>query len=210
MRAMSTGFNDEPTRASRPFDARRDGFVMGEGGGVLVLETQAHAQARGARAYCELAGYAATCDAFHITAPQPEGRGLSKAVRHALADAGLEPAAVDYVNAHGTSTPHNDRAETRALHSAFGEHAARLQISSTKSMTGHMLGAAGGIEAAVCCKALDSGQIPPTINYEQPDPDCDLDYVTDGRRASRPRVALSNSLGFGGHNTVLVFRRAPG
>ncbi len=207
MRAMSTQYNDEPTRASRPFDKDRDGFVMGEGAGVLLLETLEHAQARGARIYCELAGYSATCDAYHITSPDPEGKGLSLCLNRTLADAGVEPAEVDYVNAHGTSTPYNDKFETMALKSVFGDHAQRLAISSTKSMTGHLLGAAGGIEAAICAKAIETGQIPPTINLETPDPDCDLDYVPNKARSATVDVALSDNLGFGGHNAAIVMRR---
>jgi 3-oxoacyl-[acyl-carrier-protein] synthase II len=189
MKAMSTR-NDAPQQASRPFDRNRDGFVMGEGAGILVLESLAHAQARGARIYCELAGYAATCDAFHITQPDPEGKGLSLAMRRALARAELEPTGVDYINAHGTSTPYNDR----------------LPISSTKSMTGHLLGAAGGIESVIAIKAIQTGMIPPTINLEDADPDCDLDYVPNVARERRVRAVLSNNLGFGGQNAAIVFR----
>lgn len=210
MKAMSTHFNDEPERACRPFDADRDGFVMGEGAGVLILESYEHAKARGARIYSELAGYAATCDAHHITMPDPEGKGLSEALRIAMGDAGVEPSAVDYINAHGTSTKYNDHFETNAIKKVFGEHAYKLTVGSTKSMTGHLLGAAGGIEAAVCCKIIETGKIPPTINYETPDPECDLDYVPNQAREATVDVAVSNNLGFGGHNASLVFRRVDG
>lgn len=207
MRAMSTLFNDDPTRASRPFDKGRDGFVMGEGAGVLLLETLEHARARGARIYCELAGYSATCDAYHITSPDPEGKGLSLCLERALADAGVAPSEVDYINAHGTSTPYNDKFETLSFKSVFGDHAHRVAISSTKSMTGHLLGAAGGIEAAICAKVIETGQIPPTINLEDPDPECDLDYVPNTARSAKVDVALSDNLGFGGHNAAIVMRR---
>jgi len=205
MKAMSTR-NDEPRSASRPFDRGRDGFVMGEGAGVLVLESLEHARARGARIYCELAGYAATCDAYHITQPDPEGKGLSMAMRRALAAAGLEPTAIDYINAHGTSTPYNDKFETLAIKRVFGDHARRVAISSTKSMTGHLLGAAGGIESVICARALTAQAIPPTINLDDPDPDCDLDYVPGQAREARLRAVLSNNLGFGGQNSSIVFR----
>ncbi len=206
MRAMSTNFNDEPARASRPFDLNRDGFIMGEGAGVLVLETLSHAKARGARIYCELAGYAATCDAYHITSPDPEGKPLSKCITQALADAKIKPEEVDYINAHGTSTPYNDKFETLAFKRAFGEHAKTIAISSTKSMTGHLLGAAGAIEAAVAIKAVQTGEIPPTINYETPDPECDLNYTPNVKIKRKVRVAISDNLGFGGQNAALVFR----
>ncbi len=205
MKAMSTR-NAEPTQASRPFDAQRDGFVMGEGAGILVLEELEHARRRGARIYCEVAGYAATCDAFHITQPDPEGRGLSLAMRRALAASGLEPTAIDYINAHGTSTPYNDKYETLAIKKVFGEHARTLAISSTKSMTGHLLGAAGGIESIVCVKTIETGRIPPTINLVDPDPDCDLDYVPNVARTARVRAVLSNNLGFGGQNGSIIFK----
>jgi 3-oxoacyl-[acyl-carrier-protein] synthase II len=205
MKAMSTR-NDEPERASRPFDRNRDGFVMGEGAGVLVLESLEHARARGARVYCELAGYAATCDAYHITQPDPDGKGLSMAMRRALASAGVHPEAVDYINAHGTSTPYNDKFETLSIKQVFGHHARKVPVSSTKSMTGHLLGAAGGIESVICAKAIEQGVIPPTMNLEHPDPECDLDYVPNAARAVRARTALSNNLGFGGQNASLVFR----
>jgi 3-oxoacyl-[acyl-carrier-protein] synthase II len=205
MKAMSTS-NDAPEKASRPFDSRRDGFVMGEGAGVLVLESEEHAKARGARIYCEFAGYAATCDAFHITQPDPEGKGLSAAMRRAVNDAGVPFEAVDYINAHGTSTPYNDKFETLAIKRVFGDHARKVAISSTKSMTGHLLGAAGAIEAAACIKAIQTGKLPPTINLENPDPDCDLDYVPNAARDAKVRVVLSNNLGFGGQNASAVFK----
>jgi 3-oxoacyl-[acyl-carrier-protein] synthase II len=205
MKAMSTR-NDEPQRASRPFDSQRDGFVMGEGSGILVLESLEHAQARGARIYCELAGYAATCDAFHITQPDPEGKGLSMAMKRALASAGATPEDVDYINAHGTSTPYNDKFETLAIKKVFGDHARRIPVSSTKSMTGHLLGAAGGIESVVCVKSIQTQSLAPTINLEEPDPECDLDYIPNEARGARVRTVLSNNLGFGGQNAAVVFR----
>jgi len=206
MKAMSTR-NDEPERASRPFDKGRDGFVLGEGAGIVVLETLEHAQARGARIYCELTGYAGTADAHHITMPDPEGRGLSLAMRRALKASGLAPEAVDYINAHGTSTPYNDKFETLAIKNVFGEHARKIPISSTKSMTGHLLGAAGGIESVICAKVIQTGMVPPTINLDEPDPDCDLDYVPWQARAVPVKTALSNNLGFGGQNASIVFRK---
>ncbi len=205
MKAMSTR-NDVPEKACRPFDKGRDGFIMGEGAGVLVLESLEHAQARGARIYCELAGYAATCDAFHITQPDPEGKGLSMAMTRALKSAHLAPEAIDYINAHGTSTPYNDKFETLAVKKVFGDHARKLAISSTKSMTGHLLGAAGGIESVICAKTIQTGRIAPTINLEEPDPDCDLDYVPNVAREAKVRAVLSNNLGFGGQNAAAVFR----
>ena len=205
MKAMSTR-NDEPQRASRPFDKGRDGFVMGEGAGVLVLESLEHARARGARIYCELAGYGASCDAHHITMPDPEGKGLSLAMRSALRTAGARLEDVDYINAHGTSTPYNDKFETMAIKRLFGDHAYRLKVSSTKSMTGHLLGAAGGIEAAVAIKSIETGMLPPTINLDDPDPECDLDYVPNKAVAAKVRAVLSNNLGFGGQNAALLFR----
>lgn len=207
MRAMSTEYNETPQKASRPFDKNRDGFVMGEGAALLLLETLEHAQARGAKIYAELIGYGATCDAYHITSPAPEGEGLADCMRAALDDAGISPEAVDYINAHGTSTPYNDKFETAAIKAVFGERAKQIPISSTKSMTGHMLGAAGSFEAAVCCKAIETGEVPPTINLETPDPECDLDYVPNVKRTVNPTVTLSNNLGFGGHNVTLVFRK---
>lgn len=205
MKAMSTR-NSTPQKASRPFDKNRDGFVMGEGAGVLVLESFEHAQARGARIYCELAGYAATCDAFHITQPDPDGRSLALAMRRALAAANMRPEQIDYINAHGTSTPYNDRFETLAIKKVFGDHARKLAVSSTKSMTGHLLGAAGGIESIISVKTIETGIIAPTINLEEPDPDCDLDYVPNKARAAKVHAVLSNNLGFGGQNAAIVFR----
>lgn len=207
MKAMATNFNDEPQRASRPFDADRCGFVMGEGAGVIALERYDHAVARGAHIYCEISGYGATCDAYHITSPDIEGRGLSQCLARTLEDANLNPEDVDYINAHGTSTPYNDKFETAAIHKVFGGHAKKLMVSSTKSMTGHMLGAAGAIEAAVCAKTIETGIVPPTINYEHPDPDCDLDYVPNVARESPVKVAISTNLGFGGHNGALLFKK---
>jgi 3-oxoacyl-[acyl-carrier-protein] synthase II len=205
MKAMSTR-NDDPRGASRPFDKSRDGFIMGEGAGILVLESEEHARARGARIYCELAGYAATCDAYNITQPDPEGKGLSMAMRRALDSAGAAPSEVDYINAHGTSTPYNDKYETLAIKKVFAEHAQSVPISSTKSMTGHLLGAAGGIESVVCVKTIEKGIVPPTMNLEEPDPDCDLDYVPNAARKVKVRTVLSNNLGFGGQNASVVFR----
>lgn len=205
MKAMSTR-NGEPRRACRPFDVTRDGFVMGEGSGVLVLESLEHAQARGARIYCELVGYAASCDAYHITSPDPDGKGLSLAMRRALASGSVLPEQVDYINAHGTSTPYNDKFETMSIKRVFGDHARRVAISSTKSMTGHLLGAAGGIESVIAAKTIQTGIIAPTINLEEPDPDCDLDYVPNVARRAKVRVVLSNNLGFGGQNAAIVFR----
>jgi len=198
--------NDEPNKASRPFDLKRDGFVLGEGAGVLLIESLEHAEARGARPIAELVGYAATSDAHHITQPAPEGAGAAQAIRLALRQAGLAPQDIDYVNAHGTSTPLNDRLETAAMKGAFGEHASKVAISSTKSMTGHLLGAAGGVEAALSVMAIERSMIPPTINLENPDPECDLDYVPNLARPARLRTAMSNSMGFGGHNACLIFK----
>ncbi|MEY4402933.1 MAG: hypothetical protein RIR91_968 [Verrucomicrobiota bacterium] len=206
MKAMSTDFNDTPEKASRPFDKLRDGFVMGEGAGVLVIESLEHAQARGARIYCELAGYGATCDAYHITGQDQEGKGLALCLNRALSEAGIAKSEVSYINAHGTSTPINDRCETLAIKRVFGEQAPKIAISSTKSMTGHLLGAAGGVEAAVCALAIHHGVVPPTMNLENPDPDCDLDYVPNQARKMQVNVAISNNLGFGGHNASLVFK----
>jgi 3-oxoacyl-[acyl-carrier-protein] synthase II len=207
MRALSTKWNDEPQRASRPFDARRDGFVMADGAGILLLEARDHALARGARIHAELVGYAATDDASHITLPAPGGRGAVGSMSLALADAGLGTDDVDYINAHGTSTPPNDRAETAAIKTVFGERAYAIPVSSTKSMTGHLLGAGGGVEAIACVRAIEEGLVPPTINYEFPDPDCDLDYVPNQVRRASVRAAMSNSFGFGGHNATLIFAR---
>jgi 3-oxoacyl-[acyl-carrier-protein] synthase II len=206
MKAMSTR-NDEPTRASRPFDANRDGFVCGEGGGLVILESLDHALARDARIYAELVGYGMTGDAYHMTAPDPQGDGAARAMAAALRDAGLPPTAVGYINAHGTSTPYNDKFETLAIKRVFGEHAKKLAVSSTKSMTGHLLGAAGGVEAIATALAIHHGVLPPTINYETPDPDCDLDYVPNHARKQDVEVALSNAFGFGGTNATLAFRK---
>jgi 3-oxoacyl-[acyl-carrier-protein] synthase II len=205
MKAMSTR-NAEPERASRPFDRQRDGFVMGEGAGILVLESLEHARARGARIYCELAGYAATCDAFHITQPDPEGKGLSMAMKRAIANAAVRPEEVDYINAHGTSTPYNDKFETLAIKKVLGDHARKVAVSSTKSMTGHLLGAAGGIESVICVKTLQTQTLAPTINLDESDPECDLDYVPNVARSATVRTVLSNNLGFGGQNASVVFR----
>ena len=206
MGALSTR-NDEPERACRPFDAGRDGFVIGEGAGILMLESLEHARRRGAHIYAELVGYGATADAFHVAAPDETGGGAALAMERALRDAGLSPEEVDYINAHGTSTPLNDRIETQAIRTVFGPHADRLAVSSTKSMLGHLMGAAGAAEAIACVKSLETGWVHPTVNYETPDPECDLDYVPNQARYAQPRVALSNSFGFGGHNGCLVFRR---
>jgi 3-oxoacyl-[acyl-carrier-protein] synthase II len=205
MKAMSTR-NDEPTKASRPFDLNRDGFVMGEGAGILILESLEHAKKRGAKIIAELVGYGMSGDAYHLTAPAPEGEGAARAMREALDDAGLNPEDVDYINAHGTSTDYNDKFETLAIKKVFGEHAYKLAVSSTKSMTGHLLGAAGGVEAVICALTIREGIIPPTINYETPDPECDLDYVPNVARKAEVRVALSNSLGFGGHNATIILK----
>lgn len=207
MKAMATAFNDTPEKSCCPFDKKRDGFVMGEGAGVLFLESLEHAQARGATIYCEISGYGASCDAYHITSPDPEGVGLANCFTYALKDAGVKPEQVDYINAHGTSTPYNDKFETLAIKKVFGEHARKLMVSSTKSMTGHLLGAAGGIEAAATAMSIKTGIVPPTINYEDPDPDCDLDYVPNESRTAKVDVAISDNLGFGGHNAALVFKR---
>ena len=206
MRALSTR-NDEPHRASRPFDKDRDGFIMGEGSGVVILEELEFATRRGATIYAELVGYGMTADAFHITAPSEDGDGGVRVMQAALKSAGVEPAQVDYINAHGTSTPYNDRLETLAIKRLFGEHARALAISSTKSMTGHLLGAAGGLEAGITVLAIRHQLIPPTINYETPDPECDLDYVPNVKRALKIDYALSNSFGFGGTNGALLFKR---
>ena len=206
MKAMSTR-NDEPTRASRPFDAGRDGFVCGEGGGILILEALEHAQRRDARIYAEIIGYGMTGDAHHMTAPDPTGDGAARAISAALTDARLDASAVGYINAHGTSTEYNDKFETLAIKRVFGDHAYRLAVSSTKSMTGHLLGAAGGVEAIATVLALHHGLLPPTINYEVPDPACDLDYVPNQARKQDVEFALSNAFGFGGTNATLAFRK---
>ncbi|HEX2220993.1 MAG TPA: beta-ketoacyl-ACP synthase II [Candidatus Limnocylindria bacterium] len=207
MRALSTKRNHDPERASRPFDADRDGFVIADGAGIVVLEALDFARARGARVHAELVGYAASDDASHITLPAPGGRGAVASMRLALADAGLTSDDVDYINAHGTSTPPNDRAETAAIKQVFGERAYAVPVSSTKSMTGHLMGAGGGVEAIASVLAIQNGCLPPTINYENPDPECDLDYVPNRPRQADVRTAMSNSFGFGGHNATVVFRR---
>ena len=209
IRALSTKYNDTPEKASRPFDRDRDGFIMGEGAGILVLETLEHAQARGARIYAELAGYGVSCDAYHLTAPDPEGGGGARAITLALQDAGVAPDAVQYYNAHGTSTPLNDPLETKMIKLAFGDHARRLKISSTKSMTGHLIAAAGAVEAIACTLAIRDGFFPPTINLDHQDVEggCDLDYVPNTGVEGEIDVAVSGSLGFGGHNAVVVIRK---
>jgi 3-oxoacyl-[acyl-carrier-protein] synthase II len=206
MKAMSTR-NDDPLHASRPFDKERDGFVMGEGAGVLVLEDLEHAHKRGARIYCELSGYGNTADAHHLTAPSPGGEGAARCMKAALRTASLNPQDISYINAHGTSTPQGDIAETEAIKSVFGEHARKLAISSTKGATGHMLGAAGAVELIACAKAIQTDTIPPTINYQVPDPDCDLDYVPNTARKMTVHAIVNNSFGFGGHNSTLVARK---
>jgi len=206
MQALS-GRNDEPERASRPFDKDRDGFVVGEGAGIVVLERLDRARPRGVHIYGELIGYGITADAYHITAPAEDGVGAAECIQMALGDAGIHPSEVDYINAHGTSTPLNDAGETRAIKAVFGDDAFRVAISSTKSMTGHLMGAAGAIEAVFCLLAMRDGILPPTINYETPDPVCDLDYVPNRARRKTVDVAMSNSFGFGGHNGTVVFRR---
>ena len=205
LRALSTR-NDEPQLASRPFDTERDGFVMSEGACLLILESLAHAQKRGANILAEIIAYGASADAYHITQPDEDGAGAAKAMQLALDKAGLAPAEIDYINAHGTSTPLNDKTETIAIKTVFGDHAYRMLVSSTKSMTGHLIGAAGAIEAAVCIMAIQHRIIPPTINLTHPDPECDLDYVPNVARQAKVTTALSNSFGFGGHNSVLIFR----
>ncbi|PWL73346.1 MAG: beta-ketoacyl-[acyl-carrier-protein] synthase II [Clostridiales bacterium] len=217
-RFSAAGFNNmkalskstDPDRASIPFDADRDGFVMGEGGAILVLEELEHAKARGAHIYAEIVGYGATCDAYHMTSPSPEGEAAAHAMKLAMEEAGVVPEEVGYLNAHGTSTGLNDKYETKAVKLAFGEAAEKLAVSSTKSMTGHLLGAAGAVESIACALALEEGVIPPTIGYQKPDPECDLDYVTEGARKVDFRFALSNSLGFGGHNATLCLKKYEG
>ncbi|MFA9555826.1 beta-ketoacyl-ACP synthase II [Evansella sp. AB-rgal1] len=204
-KAMST--NHDPKTASRPFDKNRDGFVMGEGAGILILESLESAQARGAHIYAEICGYGATGDAYHITAPAPEGEGATRAMKEALKDANMNPEDIQYINAHGTSTEYNDKYETAAAKAVFGEHAYKLAMSSTKSMTGHLLGAAGAVEAIFSVKAIQEGVIPPTMNYETPDPECDLDYVPNKARHQEVNAVMSTSLGFGGHNVALVFKK---
>jgi 3-oxoacyl-[acyl-carrier-protein] synthase II len=206
MKALSTR-NDDPQAASRPFDKNRDGFVMGEGAGIVILEEYESAKQRGAKIYGEVAGYGLTGDAYHLTAPAPGGEGAARCMKMALDTAGVNPGEVDYINAHGTSTPFNDLYETLAIKSVFGDHAKQLMVSSTKSMTGHLLGAAGGVEAIFTLLAMGSGVVPPTINYTEPDPECDLDYVPNVAREAEVKIALSNSLGFGGTNATLLFRK---
>lgn len=210
MKAMTSKYNDNPTKASRPFEAGRDGFVIGEGAGVVVIESLEHAEARGAHIYCELSGYGMSGDAYHMTQPAAGGEGVARAMVAALSDAGVQPDEVGYINAHGTSTPLNDKNETAALKKVFGDHAYKLAVSSTKSMTGHLLGGAGGIEAVAAALAIHSGQLPPTINYDNPDPDCDLDYIPNVARTQQVEVAVSNNSGFGGHNAVIVMKRYHG
>jgi 3-oxoacyl-[acyl-carrier-protein] synthase II len=206
MTALSTR-NDEPQRASRPFDLHRDGFVMGEGAAILVLESLEHAQARGARVLAEVSGYGTTNDAYHISAPAENGHGAVLCMRMALNDGGFQPEDIDYINAHGTSTQLNDKSETAAIKTVFGEQAPNTPISSTKSMTGHLLGASGALEAVICCKALQSQIAPPTINYETPDPECDLDYIPNKARQFKIERVMSNSFGFGGHNATIIISR---
>lgn len=206
MGALSTR-NDEPARASRPFDKDRDGFLMGEGAAVLILESLEHAQMRGANILCEFTGYGTSDDAYHISAPAENGAGAALSMRLALENAALQPADIGYINAHGTSTPLNDKSETAAIKTVFGEQAYRIPISSTKSMTGHLLGASGALEAVVCAKVLQENLLPPTINYETPDPECDLDYVPNQARPANPVHVMSNSFGFGGHNATLILSR---
>ncbi len=207
MRALPLNYNDCPEAASRPFDARREGFLFSEGAAVLILESLEHALARGARIYCEVAGHASSADAFHVAAPDPEAAGPARALRWALKDAGLQPTEVDYINAHGTSTPLNDETETRAIKNVFGEHAYKLAVSSTKSMLGHAMGASGALEALACSLIITHGIIPPTINYEYPDPACDLDCVPNRARKQEIKVALSNSFGLGGQNACLILKK---
>nr|WP_289038951.1 beta-ketoacyl-ACP synthase II [uncultured Allobacillus sp.] len=199
--------NEDPLKASRPFDKNRDGFVMGEGAGILILESLEHAQKRGAKIYAEICGYGSTGDAYHVTAPAPEGEGAARAMQQAVDDAGVAVDSVDYINAHGTSTEYNDQYETNAVKTVFGEHAYQLAMSSTKSMTGHLLGAAGGLEAIVSVLSIKNNMMPPTVNYETPDEMCDLDYVPNEAREKEVNVAMSNSLGFGGHNASLLFKK---
>ena len=206
MKAMSTR-NDDPQHASRPFDAERDGFVMGEGAGVIVMEELDHARARGARIYCELIGYGNTADAFHLTAPAPEGDGAARCMRMALRSAGLRPDQIDYINAHGTSTPQGDICETQAIKAVFDDQAKKIAVNSTKGATGHMLGAAGAVEMAICAKAIQTNRIPPTINYQHPDPLCDLDYVPGTAREIPVNAAINNSFGFGGHNATVAAKK---
>ncbi|MDR1595421.1 MAG: beta-ketoacyl-ACP synthase II [Puniceicoccales bacterium] len=207
MRAMSTTHNDVPETASRPFDATRDGFVMGDGAGVLLLETLEHARARGARIYCEIIGYSATCDAYHVTAPEPSGDGLVCCYGELFAETGAAISDIQYINAHGTSTPYNDKCETAAIKNFFGEHSKKLLISSIKGATGHLLGATGAVEAAVCAKTIETGVVAPTINYATPDPECDLNYVPNKSVTASVRYAISENMGFGGQNAALMFKK---
>jgi 3-oxoacyl-(acyl-carrier-protein) synthase len=209
MKAMATNFNEDPKAGSRPFDADRGGFVMGEGAGVILIESLESAKKRGADIYCELVGYGATCDAHHITTPAPEGRGLAKAMQMALDMSDMAKEEVSYINAHGTSTAYNDKFETMAIKTVFGEHATdkKMVVSSTKCVTGHTLGAAGGLEAIVAAKSIKHNVVPPTINYNTPDPDCDLDYVPNEKREMEVTGAMSTNLGFGGHNAALLFKK---
>ena len=206
MKALSTR-NDDPKGACSPFDANRDGFVMGEGSGILVLEELEHAKARGAHIIAEVVGYGSSNDAYHMTAPAPDGEGGARCMAAAVKNAGIKPEEVDYINAHGTSTPYNDKYETAAIKTVFGDHAYKLAVSSTKSMTGHMLGAAGGIEGIITALAIEEGFLPPTVNYKNPDPECDLDYVVNQGRKADITYAVSNSLGFGGHNASIVLKK---
>jgi 3-oxoacyl-[acyl-carrier-protein] synthase II len=207
MKALTDSRNDQPERASRPFDKTRDGFVLGEGAGIVVLEEYESAKKRGARIYAEVVGYGLTCDAYHLTAPAPSGEGAARCIKMALKGGGVNPEQVTYINAHGTSTPFNDLYESMAIKSVFGEYAKKVMVSSTKSMTGHLLGAAGGVEAVYCCLAMDNGVVPPTINYTEPDPECDLDYVPNTAREAKVEYAMSNSFGFGGTNASLLFKK---
>jgi len=207
MKALTDSRNDDPKRASRPFDKTRDGFVLAEGAGIVVMEDYDSAKKRGAKIYAEVVGYGLTSDAYHMTAPSPGGEGAARCMKMAMKNAGVNPEQVTYINAHGTSTPFNDLNETLAVKSVFGDHAGKLMVSSTKSMTGHLLGAAGGLEAVFCCMAMDKGVVPPTINYEEPDPELDLDYVPNTPREAVVKYAMSNSLGFGGTNATLLFKK---
>ncbi len=207
MKALSDSHNDDPKKASRPFDKDRDGFILAEGAGIVILEEYESAKKRGAKIYAEVVGYGLTGDAYHMTAPATGGEGAARCMKMALNNAGVNPEQVTYINAHGTSTPFNDLNESLAIKSVFGDYASKLMVSSTKSMTGHLLGAAGGLEAAICCMAIDKGVVPPTINYETPDPECDLDYVPNTAREAKVEYAMSNSLGFGGTNATLLFKK---
>lgn len=207
LKALSIAYNDEPERASRPFDKNRDGFVMGEGAGIIILEEMEHALKRNSPIYCEMVGYGQSADAYHMTAPDPDGDGAVRCIAASIKDAGIRPEDINYINAHGTSTLYNDKIETLAIKKVFGAHARKLAISSTKSVMGHLLGAAGGVEFIVCALAIKEGIAPPTINYETPDPECDLDYVPNKPRALKIKTAMSNALGFGGHNATVVMTK---